>query len=154
MLRRQTDRFRRHQLPSAEHQRQPGETAAEPLAHKKSHTPNAFFRSPTARRWGKLTPHSRWPSRRRRRKVDEQDEAMDFSALEAKVDELIALCDALLRENRALKATHAAALERKDLAATKLDALIGRLRATDQADGGQADGGHAETGVGDGHHTP
>lgn len=86
--------------------------------------------------------------------MDEQDEAMDFSALEAKVDELIALCDALLRENRALKAAHATALERKDLAATKLDALIGRLRATDQADGGQADGGHAETGVGDGHHTP
>lgn len=86
--------------------------------------------------------------------MDEQDEAMDFSALEAKVDELIALCDALLRENRALKAAHAAALERKDLAATKLDALIGRLRATDQADGGQADGDHAETGVGDGHHTP
>lgn len=86
--------------------------------------------------------------------MDEHDEPMDFSALEAKVDELIALCDALLRENRALKAAHAAAQERKDLAATKLDALIGRLRATDQADGGQADSGQAETGVGDGQHTP
>lgn len=86
--------------------------------------------------------------------VDEQDEATDFSALEAKVDELIALCDGLLRENQALRAAHAAVLERKDLAATKLDALIGRLRASDHADGGQADsGGHADGG-GDARPTP
>ena len=86
--------------------------------------------------------------------VDEQDEATDFSALEAKVDELIALCDSLLRENQALRAAHAAVLERKDLAATKLDALIGRLRASDHADGGQADsGGHADGG-GDARPTP
>lgn len=71
--------------------------------------------------------------------MDQHPENGDFSALEAKVDELIALCDALLRENRtlreqrqALQADHAKALERKDLAASKLDALIGRLKATDQ----------------------
>lgn len=72
--------------------------------------------------------------------MDEHDQT-DFSALEAKVDELIALCDALLRENRtlreqhqALQADHGRLLERKDLAATKLDALIGRMRSADQAD--------------------
>ena len=79
--------------------------------------------------------------------MDEHDEATDFSALEAKVDELIALCDALLRENQALKAAHAAVLERKDLAATKLDALIGRLRASDHADGSHpGSGGQADSG--------
>ncbi len=71
--------------------------------------------------------------------MDQPPENGDFSALEAKVDELIALCDALLRENRtlreqqqALQADHARTLERKDLAASKLDALIGRLKASDQ----------------------
>lgn len=71
--------------------------------------------------------------------MDQPPEDSDFSALEAKVDELIALCDALLRDNRALReqqqalrADHAKALERKDLAASKLDALIGRLKASDQ----------------------
>ena len=86
--------------------------------------------------------------------MDEHEEATDFSALEAKVDELIALCDALLRENQALRAAHAAVLERKDLAATKLDALIGRLRASDHAAAsGHADGGQADSG-GDARPTP
>ena len=86
--------------------------------------------------------------------MDEHEEATDFSALEAKVDELIALCDALLRENQALRAAHAAVLERKDLAATKLDALIGRLRASDHAaDSGHTGGGQADSG-GDARPTP
>ena len=86
--------------------------------------------------------------------MGEHDEATDFSALEAKVDELIALCDALLRENQALRAAHAAVLERKDLAATKLDALIGRLRGSDHADGGHADSGSHADGGGDARPTP
>lgn len=58
-----------------------------------------------------------------------------LQALEQKIDELIALCDQLNRENHALKAETAAwQLERQDLmdknetARTRVEAMINRLR--------------------------
>ena len=74
-------------------------------------------------------------------------EAIDFSALEAKVDELVAHCDALIRENqklaqenqklrderRAWQDERATLVERNDLAKAKLDAMIERLKSVDEA---------------------
>ncbi len=67
-------------------------------------------------------------------------EEMDFSALEAKVDELVALCDALVQENEKLRkeqqawhAERASLTERNDLAKSKIDAMIGRLKNLDEA---------------------
>ena len=66
--------------------------------------------------------------------------AEDLSALETKVGELIELCEALANENRALRernrtwATEKSALvERNELARSKIDALIGRLKSMDAA---------------------
>lgn len=66
-------------------------------------------------------------------------EETDFSALEAKVDELVALCDALVRENQELReakrswATERAGfIERNELAKRKIDAIIGRLKTLDE----------------------
>lgn len=62
-------------------------------------------------------------------------ERMDLNALEAKVDELIALCDGLLRANQALREERKAWLaerdrlrQQKNQADGKLDAMIGRLK--------------------------
>ena len=71
--------------------------------------------------------------------MDEHNaEEMDISTLEAKADELIALCDELLRENQTLreerKAWHAERArlnERNGQAHGKLDAMIERLKALD-----------------------
>ena len=67
-------------------------------------------------------------------------EEMDFSALETKVDELVALCDALVQENQKLReeqqAWHAERTrltERNDLAKSKIDAMIDRLKTLDEA---------------------
>ena len=67
-------------------------------------------------------------------------EEMDFSALETKVDELVALCDALVQENQKLReeqqAWHAERTrltERNDLAKSKIDAMIDRLKNLDEA---------------------
>ena len=67
-------------------------------------------------------------------------EEMDFSALEAKVDELVALCDALIQENqklreeqRAWQDERATLVERNDLAKAKLDAMIERVKSVDEA---------------------
>ena len=66
--------------------------------------------------------------------------AEDFSALEAKVGELIELCESLAAENRALRERHRAwsaeksdLVERNELASSKIDALIGRLKSMDVA---------------------
>ena len=60
---------------------------------------------------------------------------MDFNALETKVDELIALCEALVKENKelreerqSLKAERARLMERNDQARSKIDATISRLK--------------------------
>ena len=60
---------------------------------------------------------------------------MDFNALESKVDELIALCEALVKENKelreerqSLKAERARLMERNDQARSKIDATISRLK--------------------------
>lgn len=62
-------------------------------------------------------------------------EQMNLSTLEAKVDELIALCDGLLRTNQALREERKAWLaerdrlrQQKNQADGKLDAMIGRLK--------------------------
>lgn len=67
-------------------------------------------------------------------------EEMDFSALEAKVDELVAMCDALVQENEKLReerqawqAERARLAQRNDLAKTKIDTMIERLKNVDEA---------------------
>ena len=62
----------------------------------------------------------------------------DLNALEAKVDELIELCESLANENQALRernrtwaAEKSALVERNELARSKIDALIGRLKSMD-----------------------
>ncbi len=66
--------------------------------------------------------------------------AQDLNALEAKVDELIELCESLSNENRALRERNRAwavekstLVERNELAASRLDALISRLKSMDVA---------------------
>ena len=67
-------------------------------------------------------------------------EGMDFSDLEAKVDELVALCDALVQENKTLRneqqawhAERAHLVERNDQSKVKLDTMIDRLKNLDEA---------------------
>ena len=67
-------------------------------------------------------------------------EEIDFSALEAKVDQLVAHCDALIQENqklrqeqRAWQDERATLVERNDLAKAKLDAMIERVKSVDEA---------------------
>ena len=73
-------------------------------------------------------------------------EEIDFSALEAKVDELVAHCDALIQENQQLaqknqqlreeqqawRDERATLVSRNDLAKAKLDAMIERLKSVDE----------------------
>lgn len=65
---------------------------------------------------------------------------MDFTTLEARVDELIALCDKLARDNKEMReqqalweAQRAKLIERNELAKAKIDAMIGRLRSLDES---------------------
>ena len=58
-----------------------------------------------------------------------------FNTLEKKIDELIALCDGLNRENQVLKADSAGwhqerqdLIDKNELARTKVEAMIDRLR--------------------------
>ena len=58
-----------------------------------------------------------------------------FKTLEKKIDELIALCDGLNRENQMLKADSAGwhqerkdLIDKNELARTKVEAMIDRLR--------------------------
>lgn len=62
----------------------------------------------------------------------------DLKALEAKVDELVELCESLANENRALRERNRAwaieksnLVERNELARSKIDALIDRLKSMD-----------------------
>ena len=67
------------------------------------------------------------------------------AALTARIDDLIALCATLARENRALhreqtawRAERVGLIERNELAKSKIDAMIGRLRSLDEPEtGGQ-----------------
>ena len=62
----------------------------------------------------------------------------DLNVLEAKVDELVELCESLANENRALRERNRAwaaeksnLVERNELARSKIGALIDRLKAMD-----------------------
>ncbi len=66
-------------------------------------------------------------------------EEMDTSPLEAKLDELIALCEGLVQENKELReaqrswtSERARLMERNELAKSKIDAMIGLLRTMDE----------------------
>ena len=63
----------------------------------------------------------------------------DLEALEEKVDELIALSEVLVQENQVLKAKQqswtterAKLVERNELAKTRVESMITRLRALDK----------------------
>lgn len=74
------------------------------------------------------------------------------AALTSRIDDLIALCTALARENQALqkeqaawRAERARLIERNELAKSKIDAMIGRLRSLDEPEAG----GQTNMAVGD-----
>jgi cell division protein ZapB len=63
-------------------------------------------------------------------------DGMDLSALESQVDELIQTCDLLTDENRALRdqqsslvAERASLIEKSELARSRVEAMIARLKA-------------------------
>lgn len=63
----------------------------------------------------------------------------DFSVLERRIDELIQLCEQLSRENHALKTQaqqwageRAQLIEKNELAKSKVEAMIGRLKGLEQ----------------------
>lgn len=63
----------------------------------------------------------------------------EFHALEHKVDELIQLCGVLGKENRALRAQQhnwsserAKLIEKNELAKSRVEAMIGRLKSLEQ----------------------
>jgi cell division protein ZapB len=64
---------------------------------------------------------------------------IDLSSLELKIDELVRLCDQLARENQALTERHgewaaerAQLIEKNELAKSKVEAMISRLRSLEQ----------------------
>ena len=64
----------------------------------------------------------------------------DLGVLEQRIDELIETCRALATENRALRAQRrsltverAKLLERNELASSKVDSMIGRLKSLEEA---------------------
>lgn len=74
------------------------------------------------------------------------------AALASRIDDLIALCATLARENQALRGEQAAwrverakLIERNELAKNKIEAMIDRLRSLDEPDGG----GQTNMAVGD-----
>lgn len=65
------------------------------------------------------------------------------AALTSRIDDLIALCATLARENQALqkeqaawRAERATLIERNELAKSKIDAMIARLRSLDEPEAG------------------
>ena len=63
----------------------------------------------------------------------------EWTGLETKVNELIALCGVLSRENRALRAQQqnwtterAKLIEKNELAKSRVESMIGRLKALEQ----------------------
>ena len=66
-------------------------------------------------------------------------EETSTAALESGIDSLLARCEALARQNRALRdertawlAERGKLIERNELAKNKIDAMIGRLRSLDE----------------------
>lgn len=64
---------------------------------------------------------------------------IDLTSLERKIDELVQLCDQLARENQALSQRHgdwaaerAQLIEKNELAKSKVEAMISRLRSLEQ----------------------
>lgn len=64
---------------------------------------------------------------------------IDFSALERRIDELVRLCEQLVRENHALlernngwASERALLIEKNELAKSKVEAMISRLRSLEQ----------------------
>jgi cell division protein ZapB len=64
---------------------------------------------------------------------------IDLSALERRIDELVRLCDQLARENQALlernnawSSERAQLIEKNELAKSKVEAMISRLRSLEQ----------------------
>ena len=64
---------------------------------------------------------------------------IDLSSLEHKIDELVRLCDQLARENQLLTDRHsdwaserAQLIEKNELAKSKVEAMISRLRSLEQ----------------------
>ena len=64
---------------------------------------------------------------------------IDLTSLERKIDELVQLCDQLARENQALSEQHgdwaaerAQLIEKNELAKSKVEAMISRLRSLEQ----------------------
>ena len=62
--------------------------------------------------------------------------SVDLKALEAQVDELIAVCEELRQENRALReqqnqlmSERAGLIEKSELARSRVEAMIARLKA-------------------------
>ena len=63
----------------------------------------------------------------------------DWKTLEARIDELIDLCEVLTRENRALRAQQqnwtterAKLIEKNELAKSRVESMITRLKALEQ----------------------
>jgi len=61
---------------------------------------------------------------------------LDFKALELKINQLISTCDSLKKQNRqlqeevqAIRAERATVIEQKEMARTKVEAMITRLKA-------------------------
>jgi cell division protein ZapB len=64
---------------------------------------------------------------------------IDLSSLERRIDELMRLCEQLARENQALTERHgewaserAQLIEKNELAKSKVEAMISRLRSLEQ----------------------
>jgi len=67
---------------------------------------------------------------------EQEHETLELAALEARVDELIRTVDNLASENRALKNQHVALsaersllIEKTEIARTRVEAMIARLKA-------------------------
>ena len=66
-------------------------------------------------------------------------EASELASLDRKITELVQLCQQLRQENRILRASEqqwkqerAQLIEKNELARTKIEAMIGRLKALEQ----------------------
>ena len=84
---------------------------------------------------GEFTPHYLQP-----KTMSRVAPVPDLGVLEQRIDELIETCRVLATENRALRAQRqsltverAKLLERNELARSKVDSMIGRLKALEEA---------------------
>src|SRR5579885_3673131 len=74
---------------------------------------------------------------------DQENENLELTSLEARVDELIRTVENLASENRALKSQHATLaserallIEKTEMARTRVEAMIARLKAMEAREGG------------------